>query len=253
MRSINYVRHVPAALALAWALMPASAGATGIVLTGGTLTLDFADPAIGGNSTTLDRMDSLTWSGGSGAISGQNLVSNSGPSGCNGDPSEFFGQSYGEPKGTTPLIVWEGDSATLSNRIRHAHQRHRRRVQHQRRRLHQRGGHREQRRLRDCASHCLRELLRYHERRHQHRRREVSVLSDNPRIRAYIVVVGNQSGEDFARAAGNIDVVDRQCDQLRRRRGQDRRRRGAGPRLPSGSRHAGRVGAASEAQRGIER
>lgn len=115
MRSMKYVRHVPAVLALAWALMPASAGATGIVLTGGTLTLDFADPAIGGNATTLDRLDTLTWSGGSGAIAGQNLVSNSGPGGCNGDPAEFFGQSYGEPEGTYPLIVWAGSTATLSN------------------------------------------------------------------------------------------------------------------------------------------
>jgi hypothetical protein len=115
MRYMKYVRHVPAALALAWALLPASAGATGIVLTGGTLTLDFADPAIGGNSTTLDRLDSLTWSGGSGAIAGQNLVANSGAGGCNGDPQEFFGQSYGEPEGTNPLIVYAGATATLSN------------------------------------------------------------------------------------------------------------------------------------------
>jgi hypothetical protein len=115
MRSMKFVRHVPAALALAWALVPASAGATGIVLTGGTLTLDLADPAIGGNSTTLDRMDSLTWSGGSGAIAGQNLVATSGPGSCNGDPAEFFGQSYGEPEGTNPLIVWAGSTATSSN------------------------------------------------------------------------------------------------------------------------------------------
>ena len=115
MRFMKYVRHAPAALALAWALLPASAGATGIVLTGGTLTLDFADPAIGGNATTLDRLDNLTWSGGSGAIAGQNLVANSGPSSCNGDPNEFFGQSYGEPEGTNPLIVFAGATATLSN------------------------------------------------------------------------------------------------------------------------------------------
>jgi hypothetical protein len=114
-RSMKYVRHGPAALALAWALMPVSAGATGIVLTGGTLKLDFADPAIGGNATTLDRLDSLTWSGGSGAIAGQNLVSNSVASSCNGDPAEFFGQSYGEPEGTDPLIIWEGSTAILSN------------------------------------------------------------------------------------------------------------------------------------------
>jgi hypothetical protein len=118
MQCMKYVRHVPAALTLAWALLPASAGATGIVLTGGALTLDFADPAIGGNSTTLDRMDSLTWSGGSGAIAGENLVSNAGPSSCNGDPIEFFGQSYGEPEGTYPLIVNAGDTATVSNQTK---------------------------------------------------------------------------------------------------------------------------------------
>jgi hypothetical protein len=40
MRSINNVRCASAALALAWALVPANAGATGIVLTGGSLALD---------------------------------------------------------------------------------------------------------------------------------------------------------------------------------------------------------------------
>jgi hypothetical protein len=79
------------------------------------LTLDFADPSIGGNSTTLDRLDSLTWSGGSGALAGQNLVANAGPGGCASDPIEFFGQSYGEPEGTLPVIINAGTGATLSN------------------------------------------------------------------------------------------------------------------------------------------
>ena len=45
MRFVKHVRHVPAALALAWALLPASAGATGIVLTGGGGGLDLASLA----------------------------------------------------------------------------------------------------------------------------------------------------------------------------------------------------------------
>lgn len=102
---------------MTWAFFPTGASATaqGIVLTGGSLTLDFADPTIGGNSTTLDRLDSLTWSGGSGALAGQNLVANAGPGGCASDPVEFFGQSYGEPEGNPPSIVGAGANATLSN------------------------------------------------------------------------------------------------------------------------------------------
>ena len=46
----------------------------GLVLTGGTLVLDFADPSTGLSANTLDRLDSLTWSGGSGALAAQNLV-----------------------------------------------------------------------------------------------------------------------------------------------------------------------------------
>jgi hypothetical protein len=112
-----FLRAVIASLGMTWAFLPtgASAAAQGIVLTGGSLTLDFADPSIGGNSTTLDRLDSLTWSGGSGALAGQNLVANAGPGGCASDPVEFFGQSYGEPEQTTPGIVIAGAMATLSN------------------------------------------------------------------------------------------------------------------------------------------
>ena len=115
-RVTKYFKAASAVILMGWALLPTSADAQGIVLTGGTLNLDFADAAIGGNSTTLDRLDKLTWSGGSGGLAGQNLVSNSGAGGdCNGDPHEFWGQSYGEPEGTDPLIIFAGTSATASN------------------------------------------------------------------------------------------------------------------------------------------
>ncbi len=117
MRSIKQLRLGFVALA-ASSCLTASAGAApqGIVLTGGNLTLDFADPSIGGSSTTLDRLDVLNWSGGSGALATQNLVSNSAPGGgCSGDPREFWGQSYGEPEETTPAIVYGGVTATASN------------------------------------------------------------------------------------------------------------------------------------------
>jgi hypothetical protein len=114
-RMITYLKSASAAVLMSWALLPTAADAQGIVLTGGTLSLDFADGTIGGNSTTIDRLDKLTWSGGSGALAGQNLVSNSGPGSCSGDPAEFWGQSYGEPEGTDPLIIFSGSSATASN------------------------------------------------------------------------------------------------------------------------------------------
>jgi hypothetical protein len=93
-----------------------SAVAAGIVLTGGTIQVDFGDPSTGLPATTLDRIDQITWSGGNGSLAGQNLAAHGGSGAC-GDPTEFFGQSFGEPEeqGTSPVIIYAGEAAVASN------------------------------------------------------------------------------------------------------------------------------------------
>jgi hypothetical protein len=98
------------ACGLAAAGLATSAFAAAHVLTGPKLKVVFADPANGLADTDTNRVDSITWTNSSGtAIS--DYVANGGPLHC-GDPQEFFGQSYGEPEGTTPLLVYAGTQAT---------------------------------------------------------------------------------------------------------------------------------------------
>jgi hypothetical protein len=86
-----------------------------VTLTGGNLVLAFADdPSL--NATTLDRIDQITWSGGSGAFTGMNLIPAVSSGFCS-DPTEFFGEAYGTPaqSGTpTPAIVVPGSAAVAS-------------------------------------------------------------------------------------------------------------------------------------------
>src|SRR5215471_5719776 len=102
-----------AVLAAAGAVLTGSSGAaplaSGHILTGPKLTLDLADTAHGLNGTTSDRMDAITWIDSSGTPR-SNFVANGGPIQC-GDPIEFFGQSYGEPEGTTPSAVVAGTTS----------------------------------------------------------------------------------------------------------------------------------------------
>jgi hypothetical protein len=79
-------------------------------LTGSKLTLVFADPGSGFTATTGDRLDSLTWIDSTGTPI--NIVPKKGGGPICGDPIEFFGQSYGEPEGTSPSLVVSGSTST---------------------------------------------------------------------------------------------------------------------------------------------
>jgi hypothetical protein len=81
--------------------------ASPLQLNGARLSIQF-------DATDPERVTSLTWIDGSGTSTG-NLVAEGGPLTCT-DPSEFFGQSYGAPEGTTPDPVVAGHLATLSER-----------------------------------------------------------------------------------------------------------------------------------------
>jgi len=79
-------------------------------LTGSKIALAFADPATGFSATTGDRLDSLVWTDSHGHPTG-NLAAEGGPVQC-GDPVEFMGESYGEPEGTHPGLVYAGATST---------------------------------------------------------------------------------------------------------------------------------------------
>ncbi len=93
-------------LALLFALLSLPASAH--VLSNGRITLTLADPAKG-QTTTMDRVDSIAWKDSAGDII-SDYVSNGGAAKC-GDPSEFFGQSYGDVDGATLLMVVQGAAA----------------------------------------------------------------------------------------------------------------------------------------------
>ena len=99
--------------ALALLAVTAPAGATGHLLAGSRLSVDFADPATGWNTTDNDRVDHIDWTNSGGTVV-SNWVANGGPQHC-GDPQEWFGQSYGEPENTTPLILFGGSTSTWKN------------------------------------------------------------------------------------------------------------------------------------------
>lgn len=81
------------------------AQAAGHVLQNARLAVTFDDPAVFSFSDA-DRVDAITWIDSHGA-SRTNYVAAGGPSHC-GDPQEFFGQSYGEPEGNSPSMVFGG-------------------------------------------------------------------------------------------------------------------------------------------------
>lgn len=83
-------------------------------LTGSRLTLVFADPGSGFTDSTGDRLDSLVWIDSNGNPTG-NLAKHGGSLVC-GDPTEFFGQSYGEPEGTHPNIIYAGTTSTWTTK-----------------------------------------------------------------------------------------------------------------------------------------
>jgi hypothetical protein len=85
------------------------ASASAHELSNARITAVLADGSAGLNTTTMDRVDSLSWINSDGVSTG-NIVANSGGSNC-GDPQEFFGQSYGDTDGNNLLMVVLGASA----------------------------------------------------------------------------------------------------------------------------------------------
>jgi hypothetical protein len=98
-------------LIVATALVAAAqfANAAGHVLANSRLSVTFGDTNVYA-FPDADRVDAITWIDSSGT-SRSNYVASGGPSHC-GDPQEFFGQSYGEPEGTLPLMVFGGIAST---------------------------------------------------------------------------------------------------------------------------------------------
>lgn len=100
-----------ATAALAGGSSPATDGPH--TLAGSKITLVFADPGTGFTATTSDRLDSITWIDSTGTPI--NIVpQHGGPVVC-GDPIEFFGQSYGEPEGTSPTLVVAGNTSAWTS------------------------------------------------------------------------------------------------------------------------------------------
>jgi hypothetical protein len=86
----------------------ASSGAAGA---GGELCLSEGSRiSLTFDASNAERVTSLTWVDSDGATTA-NLAVSGGSSTC-GDPSEFFGSSYGAPEGTTPLVIYAGTRAT---------------------------------------------------------------------------------------------------------------------------------------------
>ncbi len=81
------------------------AHAAGHTLANARLSFTFGDTAVHAFSDA-DRVDAITWID-SGSVPRSNYVASGGPSHC-GDPQEYFGQAYGEPEGTFPLMVFGG-------------------------------------------------------------------------------------------------------------------------------------------------
>jgi hypothetical protein len=73
----------------------------GIVLSGGNVHLDFADPQFGFQTANLDRLDEVVWTGGSGELATTNFVSYPGTNPGNADPEDSFGESLGVPLSPT--------------------------------------------------------------------------------------------------------------------------------------------------------
>ncbi|HEX2590686.1 MAG TPA: hypothetical protein VHL34_04295, partial [Rhizomicrobium sp.] len=103
-----YVPFAAAAFALLASALPAQAHHA--ELTNGRITMILADDSAGLNRSTRDRVDSLIWVDSTGTPS-PNLVAPGGPIQC-GDPSEFFGQAYGETDSTEMHMVWQGSTGT---------------------------------------------------------------------------------------------------------------------------------------------
>jgi hypothetical protein len=101
------------------------AHAGGHTLSNARLSVTLADPGTGYTANNADRVDAISWTASDGGVR-SNYVAVGGPLHC-GDPQESFGQSYGEPEGTTPLFVyaglvstWKGNKPTKGKTATHA-------------------------------------------------------------------------------------------------------------------------------------
>lgn len=92
----------------------------GIVLSGGTIQLDFADPQFGFETANLDRLDEVVWSGGRGELATTNFVAEFGDFPGASDPEDFFGESLGVPLSPTdraadPFVIDNGYASVASH------------------------------------------------------------------------------------------------------------------------------------------
>lgn len=110
--------RTPTLAALAVALAAASAGIGPARAAVVRPQMQNARLSIGFDPTDPERVTTLTWVDGSGTRTA-NLVAQGGPLTCT-DPSEFFGESYGAPEGTTPDPVVAGHLATLKQSAKKA-------------------------------------------------------------------------------------------------------------------------------------
>ena len=109
----------------AWAAQAAAvvrdvATPQGIVLTGGTIQLDFADPQFGFETANLDRLDQVVWTGGRGELATTNFVTEFGDFPGASDPEDFFGESLGTPLSLTdradaPFVIDNGYASVASH------------------------------------------------------------------------------------------------------------------------------------------
>jgi hypothetical protein len=108
------MRH--AILALATALLPAAALADGHTLQNSRLTLLFGSSTTGYTTKDADRVDAITWIDSAGTAVA-NYITQANPA-CS-DPTEFFGQAYGNGGSSRPYAViggvigkWSGKGAS---------------------------------------------------------------------------------------------------------------------------------------------
>jgi len=92
----------------------------GIVLSGGTIQLDFADPQFGFETANLDRLDEVVWTGGRGLLATTNFVAEFGDFPGASDPEDFFGEALGVPlspvnRADDPFVIDNGYASVASH------------------------------------------------------------------------------------------------------------------------------------------
>jgi hypothetical protein len=97
--------------ALALGMAPASALADGHSLQNSRLTFLFGSSSTGYTTDNADRVDAITWINSAGTPVA-NYITQAAPA-CN-DPTEFFGEAYGNGNNSLPFAVIRGDMSKWS-------------------------------------------------------------------------------------------------------------------------------------------